>query len=87
MLAGLPGLVGAVQQAVACELVAGHEGSHVAFTVASDDGDRPWWIAWSRRRFQVITIDVCTHETEDHDRDTCLLPAEHPGPHSYQLVA
>jgi hypothetical protein len=86
-LAGLPRLVGDVQQHVVCELAARHDGSHVAFIVASDDGERSWWMLWLRQQCQIIALDVCSHETDDQNHDACLLPVQHPGPHSFDLAA
>jgi anti-anti-sigma factor len=88
MLAGLSGLVGDVRQCVLCELVADHVAHHVAFVAATDEGDRHWWMRWSPGGCQILALDMCARESR-HGRhgDPCLLPVEHPGPHSFDLGA
>lgn len=85
-LAGLPGLLGQVQGCIVCELTAGHQGTHVAFLVASHEGDRPWWMQWSHQYSNVITLDMCNHDSNEPDQDPCLLPLDHAGPHSFDLA-
>jgi hypothetical protein len=46
-LNALPGRVDAVLQSLTCELMAGHAGLHVAFTVAAHGGDQ-YVAVWSR---------------------------------------
>jgi hypothetical protein len=88
MLVGLSGLVGDVRQCVLCELVAEHVESHVAFVAATEDGDRHWWMRWSHKGCRILPLDMCARESL-HGRhgDVCLLPVEHPGPHSFDLGA
>jgi hypothetical protein len=74
---------------LACELVAGHEGSHVVFVAAAHGGDQWWWLRWNGQpgeTNEVIHIDPCDAELS-HARyaDDCLLPEGHPGPHSFHL--
>ena len=72
--------------AVDCELAAGHDGSHVAFVAAADEGEQWWWLRWSPRTREVVQIDPCAVEgVSGAYRDDCLLPDRHLGPHSYEL--
>jgi anti-anti-sigma factor len=88
MLSGLSGLIGDVRRCVRCELVAEHVESHVAFVAATDDGDRHWWMRWSQQGSQIIALDMCARESRHGPHgDPCLLPVEHPGPHSFELGA
>jgi len=82
----LPDRTDRALRGVACELVAGHDGRHIAFVVASDGGDRWWWVRWTARAREVVPLDVC--EAVGHPfLDDCLLPPGHPGPHSFELRA
>jgi hypothetical protein len=72
-----------------CELVAGHDGDHVALVGTEHGGDRWWWLRWTgelRATTDVIQIDPCDVELP-HGRyaDDCFLPQGHPGPHSFHL--
>jgi hypothetical protein len=72
-----------------CELVAGHDGGHVALAATVYAGDQWWWLRWDGRpgeAINVIQIDPCDVELR-HARyaDTCFLPKGHPGPHSFHL--
>ncbi|MBB4761878.1 hypothetical protein ACFQFC_37610 [Amorphoplanes digitatis] len=70
----------------ACELAAGHPGSHVAFVVAAEDGDHWWWLRWDARHRHLIRLDPCERTATDEDvPDDCLLPSGHHGPHSFEL--
>src|SRR4051794_6977980 len=78
--------VGTVMAELACELVARHDGSHVAFAAAVDGGDRWWWVRWSAKAREVVALDVCAGVGRPAG-DDCLLPCDHPGPHSFELWA
>jgi len=72
-----------------CELVAGHDGSHVALVATVHGGDQWWWLRWEGQlgeTIEVIQIDPCDAELP-HARyaDDCFLPEGHPGPHSFHL--
>ncbi|MEU4218105.1 hypothetical protein [Actinoplanes sp. NPDC026623] len=76
--------LGAVARDALCELTAGHEGSHVAFVVAVQQGDHWWWLRWDVRHREFVRLELCDRVEED-GHDDCLLPASHPGPHSFEL--
>jgi hypothetical protein len=84
-LLALPDRMGAVSARPACELGTGHGGGHVAFVVAADGGQRWWWLRWPAAR-AVVSLHVCGGVGLP-DGDDCLLPAGHPGPHSFELLA
>jgi len=72
-----------------CELVAGHDGDHVALAGTGNGGDQWWWLRWTGELSaptDVIQIDPCDVELP-HARyaDNCFLPQGHPGPHSFHL--
>jgi hypothetical protein len=86
-LAALPRTVDPVAGTLACELAAGHDGPHTAFTVAADDGECWWWMCWSPRHRQIVQIDPCAGTSADPAApDCCLLPDGHPGPHSFAIA-
>jgi hypothetical protein len=83
-LSALPDPVEPITPHLACELADGHEDDHAALAVASDGGDQWWWVRWGRQRHDVVHIDPC-EGTEAADGESCLLPAGHPGSHSFDL--
>jgi hypothetical protein len=87
-LTALPLTVGPVLHALTCELAAGHDGSHVAFTVAVYGGERWWWLLWTADSRRLIEAEACDR-TNDHstELDDCLLPLGHSGPHSFEISA
>jgi hypothetical protein len=87
-LAALPLTVGRVPHTVTCELAAGHDGSHLAFTVAVHGGERWWWLHWTVDLRILVEAEVCDRTIDNSpDRDDCLLPKDHPGPHSFEIAA
>jgi len=85
-LAALPYPVGPVLRDLACELGSGHEGTHVAFTVGADNGERWWWLRWAVGSRKVVQIEPCDgRRAVDPRLDDCLLPYRHPGPHSFDI--
>ena len=74
---------------LACELVAGHDGSHLAFAAAADDGDQWWWLRWggqSGAAPELVQIDPCDAVLpQGQYADDCVSPHGHPGPHSFDL--
>jgi len=71
---------------LSCEVAAGHDGSHVAFATTASDGDLWWWLHWGERARDVRRVDLCSGSLlDDPFPDDCLLPADHPGPHSFEL--
>jgi hypothetical protein len=85
-LIALPEIVDPVLECLACELAAGHDGSHVAFTVAAHGGDQWWWVRWAGPLHEVVQIDPCNvlQAGRPHG-DCCLLPHRHRGAHSFEL--
>jgi hypothetical protein len=69
-----------------CELVAGHDGSHIALVATANDGDQWWWLQWDNKVGEVIQINPCDAELPQRRyADECVLPDGHPGPHSFDL--
>jgi|SoiMethySBSTD1v2_1073268.scaffolds.fasta_scaffold01144_16 hypothetical protein len=84
----LPEIVGTVLHALTCELAAGHDGSHVAFTAAVHGGERWWWLRWSDDLRNLVEAEACDRTNiSAPERDDCLLPKGHPGPHSFDIAA
>jgi hypothetical protein len=81
----------AASDQLSCELVAGHQGEHMAFAAAAQDGDQWWWLRWDGQRSgtgQLVQIDPCDAELPQAQyADDCVLPHGHPGPHSFDLPA
>jgi hypothetical protein len=74
---------------LSCELAAGHQGNHMAFAAAAQDGDQWWWLRWdgqSGEATELVQIDPCDAVVV-HARypDDCMLPHGHAGPHSFDL--
>jgi hypothetical protein len=87
-LDALPRPVDPPLRSLVCELAEGHDGSHVAFTVAAHDGDQWWWLHWTGSQRRLGPLDRCDAEPPSvADLDCCLLPLDHEGPHSFALVA
>src|SRR5690349_11905979 len=42
-----------------CELVAGHDGRHVALAATARGGDQWWWLRWQGQLHDVVQIDPC----------------------------
>jgi hypothetical protein len=85
-LGALPDPVEPITPHLVCELAVGHEDDHAALAVASGGGDQWWWVRWGRQRHDVVHIDPCEGtEAEAPDAEFCLLPAGHPGSHSFDL--
>jgi hypothetical protein len=73
-------------ESVSCEIVAGHNGGHVAFLTAADDGALWWWLYWDGPARAVRQVDVCdARRVDDAYLDECLLPTGHFGQHSFDL--
>jgi len=76
---------------LSCELLAGHEGSHIAFAAAARDGDQWWWLRWdgpSGECTELVQIDPCSAVLpQGRYADDCMLPDGHLGPHSFDLPA
>jgi hypothetical protein len=72
-----------------CELVAGHDGSHVALVATARGGDQWWWLQWGGQLgevIEVIQIDPCDVELPQGPyAEECYLPEAHTGPHSFEL--
>jgi hypothetical protein len=72
-----------------CELVAEHDGGHAALVATARGGDQWWWLRWGGQlgeAVEVLQIDPCDAELpQGLYADDCLLPAGHPGPHSFDL--
>jgi hypothetical protein len=86
VLIALSDAVDPVLLSPACELAAGHDGGHVAFVGAVHSGDQWWWVRWRGRSHEVVPLDSCNAERAvGTDFDCCMLPCDHPGPHSYDI--
>ena len=69
-----------------CELVHGHDGSHVALAATALDDDQWWWLRWHERFREIIQVDPCAVElAHESYQDCCTLPDGHAGPHSFDL--
>ena len=84
-MTALPSTVGPVLLALTCELADGHDGSHLAFTVAVHGGERWWWLHWTADLRNLVEAEACDDTAPE--RDDCLLPKGHPGPHSFEIRA
>jgi len=73
-----------------CELVAGHDSSHITLVATVRGGDQWWWLRWDGElgeTIEVVQIDPCDAELRNAlYADDCLLPGGHPGPHSFHLM-
>jgi hypothetical protein len=70
-----------------CELVAGHDGAHVALAATGRGGDQWWWLRWNGQLHEVIQIDPCATELAQQPYgDCCILPDGHVGRHSFDLA-
>lgn len=74
---------------LSCELMTGHDGSHVALVGTAHDGDQWWWLRWDGQpgeAIEVVQMDSCDAKLP-HGRyaDDCFLPADHPGLHTFDL--
>ena len=86
-LSALPGHVGAVPPSVRCQLAHGHDDGHAAFIVAADGGDRWWWLCWTAGHRDLVERDPCDEIEQAHGLpEECMLPRQHPGPHSYEIT-
>jgi hypothetical protein len=84
-LRALPDLAGPPpKQQFACELAARHHDLHTAFLGATDGGERWWWIRWNVHHRELRHLEIC-NRTDQQSEDDCLLPAEHPGRHSFEM--
>src|SRR3954464_805366 len=45
-----------------CELVPGHDGSHVALAATACGGDQWWWLRWTGQLHEIVQIDPCPAE-------------------------
>ena len=78
--------VPALDALLSCELVAGHDGSHAAFATTASDGEPWWWLHWGEQAREVRQAGLCGGcLLDDPFPDDCLLPGDHPGPHSFEL--
>ena len=76
----------AVGGPLACELVAGHDGTHIALAGTARGGDQWWWLRWQEPPGEVMQIDPCAAELPHGSySDCCTLPDDHTGPHSFDL--
>jgi hypothetical protein len=77
-------IVNPVLRHLVCELGHGHQGGHIAFIVAAENGEQWWWLRWDEEVREVVQFDLCDGtRTAGADDDDCLLPHLHPGPHSF----
>jgi hypothetical protein len=79
------GAVPATSAPLHCEIVARHDGNHLALAAVSEDDQLWWWLRWGDQARDVHQIDLCDgRDLDDPYLDECLLPKGHPGPHSYE---
>jgi hypothetical protein len=93
LLEALPGAANEITFTIlGCDLEAGHSGPHLA--VGQLYGDRARWLQWvpgERREWLDIAgdehCDVKGPPVSDipGDVEWCLLPAAHPGRHSFEI--
>jgi hypothetical protein len=81
----LSGDVPALGTTLPCEITAGHDGCHIALATLSDR-DQLWWLCWASQARDIRQIGLCDgRDLDDPYLDECLLPAGHPGTHSYEI--
>jgi hypothetical protein len=72
-----------------CELLGGHDGSHITLVATAHGGDQWWWLRWGGQLgevVEVIQIDPCHAKLPQGPyAEDCYLPEAHPGPHSFDL--
>lgn len=100
MLTSLPGAAHMVPHRVWCEMEAGHGGRHAGLGQDSFDGleSTAWWVWWPESAYEIAAGAPCpvtrqdqdngvagSSQDDDDDREPCLLPANHPGQHSFQF--
>ena len=86
-LAVLPWRTDRPTEVVDCELATDSHGDHLAFVVAADGGEQWWWLRWSNRSRELAQIDPCSAvQTDPVMDDDCMLPDDHSGPHSFDMV-
>src|SRR3954447_5970449 len=74
VLAVLMADVRAERGSLGCELVAGHDGLHVALAATAGGGDLWWWVRWNGQLREVVQIDPCSAELlQGSYRDGCML--------------
>jgi hypothetical protein len=81
----ISGTIAAQAAPLACEIRAGHDGSHIALATVSDGDQLWWWLCWAGQAREIRQIDLCAgRDLDDPYLDECLLPEGHPGTHSYE---
>ena len=63
-----------------CELEDMHDGPHAA--LGQQSGDAELWIRWNGTDPRILEVPRCVYDDGDA---VCLLFAEHPGRHSFEL--
>lgn len=67
-----------------CSMALGHDGPHGSLGQSSGPTDE-YWVRWTLRASQIDLLPFCPVEGPDRNRPSCLLFAEHPGPHTFEL--
>jgi hypothetical protein len=75
-----PGSAHAFIDISVCELEAGHDGPHASF--GQQCGEAELWIRWDGTAPRIRETARCSYDDGDA---VCLLFAEHPGRHSFEL--
>jgi hypothetical protein len=56
-----------------CELGGDHDGSHVAFLTAAEDGERWWWLRWGPQTRELVHVDPCAVvDVDEAYQDDCF---------------
>jgi hypothetical protein len=77
----------ASQPALGCEIVAGHDSSHMAFATTDGGGELWWLLCWNGQTREISQVHPCDgHCPSDQYVDDCLLPDGHLGPHGFQFA-
>ncbi|MDN5851923.1 MAG: hypothetical protein L0K86_03590 [Actinomycetia bacterium] len=81
----------AVPRRLHCDLQDGHEDAHAAFAQSpGTEHDRVWWMRWDHSERAVVELGYCVTGDPDRGEDDpggdCLLPKDHRGGHTWQLV-
>lgn len=88
VLTALPEPVAPMVESLSCELAVGHDGAHVAHALSAGGDARSWWLRWTAQARQLVELELCeVDDTSTPPVDCCLLPLDHPGPHSYDVAA
>jgi hypothetical protein len=74
-----------------CDLQDAHQDAHVAFAQSpGTEHDQVWWMRWDHSERAPVELEYCFTGDPDCGEDDpdgdCLLPKDHRGGHTWQLV-